>query len=68
MRSTTSRLAVALLVACSATSAAQGQGASRAGSSAVPRTAWGTPDLQGVWNFSTPTPLERPADLGDKAF
>jgi hypothetical protein len=25
------------------------------------------PDLEGVWNFSTLTPLERPAQLGDKA-
>ncbi len=27
---------------------------------AVPRTPWGTPDLQGVWSFATVTPLERP--------
>ncbi len=33
-----------------------------------PRTVWGTPDLQGVWDFRTLTPLERPRDLGDKAF
>ena len=26
----------------------------------VPRTPWGTPDLQGVWSFATVTPLERP--------
>ena len=26
----------------------------------VPRTRWGTPDLQGVWSFATVTPLERP--------
>ena len=34
----------------------------------LPRTVWGTPDLQGVWDFRTLTPLERPRDLGDKAF
>ena len=26
----------------------------------VPRTPWGTPDLQGVWDFATMTPMERP--------
>ena len=34
----------------------------------APRTAWGKPDLQGVWDFRTITPLQRPEDLGDKAF
>ena len=32
------------------------------------KTAWGAPDLQGVWDFRTITPLQRPEDLGDKAF
>jgi len=31
------------------------------------QTPWGDPDLQGVWNFRTPTPLERPEELGDRA-
>ena len=34
----------------------------------VPQTAWGAPDLQGVWDFRTITPLERPEKIGDKAF
>ena len=34
----------------------------------APQTAWGTPDLQGVWDFRTITPLERPEELGDQAF
>ncbi len=34
----------------------------------APRTAWGAPDLQGVWDFRTITPLERPEALGDQAF
>ena len=34
----------------------------------APRTAWGAPDLQGVWDFRTITPLERPERLGDQAF
>mgnify|MGYP003310575584 FL=1 len=32
-----------------------------------PRTTWGAPDLQGVWDFRTLTPFERPVELGDKA-
>ena len=31
-----------------------------------PRTAWGDPDLQGVYSFATQTPLQRPVALGDK--
>ena len=31
-----------------------------------PRTEWGDPDLQGVWDFRTLTPMERPEELGDK--
>ena len=34
----------------------------------APRTAWGAPDLQGVWDFRTATPLERPEDREDQAF
>ncbi len=34
----------------------------------VPQTAWGQPDLQGIWDFRTITPLQRPEDLGDKEF
>jgi hypothetical protein len=32
-----------------------------AGLQAQARTSWGDPDLQGVWNYGTMTPLERPA-------
>jgi len=32
------------------------------------RTPWGDPDLQGQWSNATLTPLQRPAELGDKAF
>jgi hypothetical protein len=31
-----------------------------------PRTPWGDPDLDGVWNYATMTPLERPREFGDK--
>src|SRR5688500_4217492 len=35
--------------------------------SAPPRTPWGAPDLRGIWDYWTFTPLERPSDLADRA-
>lgn len=35
---------------------------------AVPRTEWGQPDLQGVWNFSSNTPMQRPSRFGERQF
>src|SRR4029079_13293663 len=32
----------------------------------VPKTPWGDPDLQGVWNDATSTPLQRPGGIGDQ--
>jgi hypothetical protein len=32
------------------------------------RTPWGHPDLQGLWNNSTTTPLERPIEFGTRQF
>ena len=37
------------------------------GTSAVPRTPWGSPDFNGYWEYGTTTPLQRPEALGDKA-
>ena len=34
----------------------------------APRTAWGHPDLGGVWDFRTITPLQRPRSLADQEF
>src|SRR5262247_4408139 len=31
----------------------------------APKTPWGDPDLQGVWNNATSTPLQRPAGKGE---
>ena len=35
---------------------------------AAVRTAWGAPDLRGIWDFRTMTPLQRPGALADQAF
>ncbi len=40
---------------------------SRAGTG-VPRTSFGKPDLGGIWDFATITPLERPAQFAGKEF
>ncbi|HIM52642.1 MAG TPA: hypothetical protein EYM36_12080 [Acidobacteria bacterium] len=34
----------------------------------APRTAWGQPDLQGVWDFRSITPLQRPERLENQEF
>ena len=34
----------------------------------MPRTEWGQPDLQGVWNFSSNVPMQRPAEYGSRQF
>ena len=39
-----------------------------AAAQSVPRTPWGQPDIQGIWDFRTITPLERPTALADKEF
>ena len=67
-----SNLSAALVLAaagCLLPATATGQSATSATDDAAwqsPRTADGQPDLQGVWDFRSLTPLERPNDLGDK--
>lgn len=34
----------------------------------APRTSWGHPDLQGVWDYRTITPLERRPEFADREF
>ncbi len=43
-------------------------GATAQGGAEAPRTPWGAPDLQGVWDFRSITPMERPDDLADQEF
>src|SRR5947207_8234412 len=40
--------------------------AAKAATWTVPHTPWGDPDLQGVWNDATSTPLARPGSAGEK--
>jgi hypothetical protein len=42
-------------------------GHGQAAESDIPRTPWGAPDLNGVWDFGVSTPFERPDELGDRA-
>ena len=39
-----------------------------AGDYAVPATQWGLPDLQGVWNFSSNVPMQRPEEFGQRQY
>src|SRR5712691_4404338 len=42
--------------------------ATTAAASKGPRTPWGAPDLNGVWNTNTLVPLERPREFGTRAY
>lgn len=53
------------LMACATTDANDGRGKS---DYQAPRTEFGHPDLRGVWNFSSNTPLQRPKEYGDREF
>lgn len=54
-------LGMGVLLASFVSTAAAGQ----SGPANTPRTSWGTPDLQGVWDFRSLTPMERPDDLSE---
>jgi hypothetical protein len=47
--------------------ACYGSPSTNAPSPTTARTAWGDPDLQGVWRYEGAIPLERPAQLGGRA-
>jgi hypothetical protein len=55
----TATVLVALAISAAAPAAAPAK---------APRTAWGKPDLQGIWDFRTITPLERPDSLAGREF
>ena len=60
--------AVLLTMALGATPSAQTRQPPATPQASTPRTPDNHPDLQGIWDFRTATPLERPRDIGDKAF
>jgi hypothetical protein len=74
MRSRCSRLVRGLAVAAalvpwlsvSMVGQSPAPGQSAAGQYTATRTPWGHPDLQGVWNAATLTPIERPDNVGGK--
>ena len=72
MRTRVTALSAAVFMAAGlASSAASAQSAATAAPAepySVPRTSWGDPDLQGVWDYRTITPMERRPELGDRAF
>ena len=65
---------LALAIAAMSLSPAAGQAPKKAPADAkktvrpapAPKTPWGDPDLQGVWNDATSTPLQRPGTVGAK--
>ena len=58
----------ALVTAFAIVALMPGLAAAQSENANLPRTAWGTPDLQGVWDFRSITPMERPDDLADTEF
>ncbi len=62
--------AVCILVAVVVPAPVAGEGQTQSAASdgwTAPVTPWGDPDLQGIWDFRTITPMERPAELAGKA-
>lgn len=54
-------ISLAICIACASS-------ASVAKEWSAPLTEWGKPDLQGVWNFSSSVPMERPDHFGSRQF
>src|SRR5215475_7042467 len=59
---------VAILAGVIVASAAITLGAQSKTKPYAAKTAWGDPDLQGVWDYKTITPLERPTTFGNRQF
>jgi hypothetical protein len=57
-----------VLAGLDGTLAAAQERANDSGGWTAPRTAWGAPDLQGIWDYRTLTPLERPDQFNGREF
>ena len=55
-------------VACAQATAPEAVNSAPGTAADAPVTAWGDPDLQGIWVGSTLTPMQRPAELAGKEF
>lgn len=62
-----STLAIGAIVVLPLASSLAGQ-SQPAPSGPAPKTPWGAPDLQGIWNNPVQTPLERPKEYGTREF
>jgi hypothetical protein len=56
-----------LAVAVGALLMARGSATSSGEGWTPPKTPWGDPDLQGIYNYGTSTPLQRPKQVADKS-
>lgn len=59
---------IAILSVCATLLAWNSSGVLAAEGYSVPLTEWGHPDIQGVWNFSSDVPMERPEEFGSRQF
>src|SRR2546427_6453003 len=61
-------VSLAMLLASARSGLFMSVAAQQPGASYTPgRTPWGDPDLQGVYDFQSDVPFQRPLDLGNKA-
>ena len=61
-------LAIILAIGLAGSVDAGQQAQQKAKPAPVKKTAWGDPDIQGIWNHGTITPLERPAKYAGREF
>jgi hypothetical protein len=60
--------AVAWAAACNSPATTDADKSGEAGKGTVPKTAWGDPDLRGMWENLERAPFERPKEFGTREF